>query len=63
MGLPLLSFTFTVSTTNWLLAEKVAGVSSPAGAFWPICCAQVQRADKKMSMAARPIKTSPLFKI
>src|ERR1700733_146841 len=58
-GLPLLSFTFTVSTTNWLLVEKVEGVSAPAGAFSPIFWASNGRAAariiKRMVSGARII--------
>src|ERR1700722_3881025 len=44
-GLPLLSFTFTVSITNWLLVEKVAGVSPAGEVFWPTCWASNGRAE------------------
>src|ERR1700733_2701638 len=57
-GLPLLSFTFTVSTTNWLLVEKLAVVSPRAGVFWPICCAQVNCTAKKRIMVRRLILKS-----
>src|SRR5271156_5370507 len=52
--LPLLSFTFTVSITNWLLVENVDGVFPTAGAFWPICWASAARMIKK-KMGARSI--------
>src|SRR5580658_7479117 len=45
-GLPFLSFTFTVSTTSWLLMEKLAGLPL-AGAFWPICWVRAETARNK----------------
>src|ERR1700722_3254862 len=52
--LPLLSFTFTASTTNWLLVENVDGFVPPAGAFWPICWGSAARIIRK-KIAARSI--------
>src|SRR5580692_990702 len=63
-GLPLLSFTFTVSTTNWLLVENVDG-PAPAGAFWPICWASKGRApprtNKSRTNMARGISLEPHY--
>src|ERR1700722_3801201 len=56
--LSLLSFTFTASTTNWLLVENVDGLAPPAGAFWPICCARRPSATRKRAATARCILTS-----
>src|SRR3984957_6238606 len=63
-GLPLLSFTFTVSTTNWLLVENVAGVSATGGAFWPIFWASEGRAvarTKKKAAVGRIITLKPQY--
>src|ERR1700689_1654068 len=52
--LPLLSFTFTVSITNWLLVENVDGLVPPVGVFWPICWGSAARTIRK-KIAARSI--------
>src|SRR5260370_20630049 len=42
-GLPFLSFTETVSITNWLLLWKVGVAVEGDGAFCPTCCAGAAR--------------------
>src|ERR1700729_2972940 len=65
-ALPLLSFTFTVSITNWLLVEKVAGLAPAAGAFSPIFWAleggAAASANKRRAIVARIMLLKPHYK-